>query len=160
MRCAALVWLLLSLCCAHARAPVSAIDVAAFVYDPWTPEPTLFGLHGDNWTEWALVRAATPRFAGHNQPHVPLWGEIDTGLPETWQMLNSEALSHGVNVYLWDWYWWQASPLNPLLVRGLEEGFLKSSNANTMKWAVMWANQVRILCVLRAALVWLSTHKF
>ena len=83
---------------ARAAVPLTSIDVAAFVYDPWTPEDTLFGQHGPNWTEWELVRRATPRFPGHLQPKVPLWGQIDTGLPETWSMLNKEALGHGVNV--------------------------------------------------------------
>jgi hypothetical protein len=87
---------------AQGRTGVQNITVAAFVYDPWTPEPTVFGSHGPNWTEWELVRRATPRFPGHLQPHVPLWGEIDTGLPETWAFLNAQALSHGIEVYLWD----------------------------------------------------------
>lgn len=120
------------------------ITVAAFVYDPWTPEPIIFGAHGLNWTEWRLVRNAIPRFPGHLQPKVPLWGEIDTGLPSTWDnILNPAALSAGIEVYLWDWYWWSEAPKNPLLVRGLEEGFLKSASAASakIKWAVMWANQ-------------------
>ena len=54
--------------------------------------------------EWELVRRATPRFPGHLQPHVPLWGEIDTGLPETWSFLNAQALNAGISVYLWDFY--------------------------------------------------------
>lgn len=90
--------ILLSAAAARAAVPLTSIDVAAFVYDPWTPEDTIFGQHGTNWTEWELVRRAAPRFPGHLQPKVPLWGEIDTGLPETWSMLNAEALGHGVNV--------------------------------------------------------------
>lgn len=117
------------------------ITVAAFVYDPWTPDAAVFGSHGTNWTEWALVRHATPRFPGHAQPKVPLWGEIDTGLPATWDLLNGAARAAGIEVYLWDWYWWADAPKNPLLVNGLEEGFLKSASAASMKWAVMWANQ-------------------
>ena len=120
--------------------PISAIDVAAFVFDPWTPSPAVYDSHGSNWTEWNLVRNALPRFPGHQQPHVPLWGEIDTGLSSTWDMLNAEALDHGINVYLWDFYWWQDAPENPLLVRGLE-AFLASQSKNTMKFAIMWANQ-------------------
>jgi hypothetical protein len=50
------------------------VTVAAFVYDPWTPEPAVFGAHGPNWTEWELVRRAEPRFPGHLQPKVPIWG--------------------------------------------------------------------------------------
>lgn len=80
--------------------PSSNITVAAFVYDPWTPEPAVFGAHGANWTEWELVRRAQPRFAGHTQPHVPLWGELDTARPDTWEMLNDQALRHGISVYV------------------------------------------------------------
>lgn len=117
------------------------ITVAAFVYDPWTPEPAVFGSHGVNWTEWNLVRNAIPRFPGHLQPKQPLWGELDTGLPATWDKLNTAALAAGIEVYLWDWYWWSDAPTNPLLVKGLENGFLKSPTSSKMKWAVMWANQ-------------------
>jgi hypothetical protein len=117
------------------------VTVAAFVYDPWTPEAAAFGTHGPNWTEWELVRHATPRFPGHLQPKVPLWGELDTSLPATWDLLNGAALAAGIEVYLWDWYWWSDAPSNPLLVRGLEQGFLRSASAHKMRWAVMWANQ-------------------
>ena len=100
----------------------------------------MFGQHGPNWTEWELVRRATPRFPGHLQPKVPLWGEIDTGLPETWSFLNAQALSHGIGVYLWDFYWWADAPKNPLLVNGLH-AFLRANNTRAVKWALMWANQ-------------------
>ena len=117
------------------------ITVAAFVYDPWTAEEDVFGVHGPGWTEWELVKRAEPRFAGHLQPKVPLWGELDTSLPATWDLLNAAARAAGIEVFLWDWYWWSDAPSNPLLVRGLHEGFLKSASASTMKWGVMWANQ-------------------
>ena len=117
------------------------ITVAAFVYDPWTPASQVFSQHGPNWTEWELVRRAEPRFPGHLQPKVPLWGEIDTSLPSTWDLLNTAAMTAGIEVYLWDWYWWPDSPSNPVLVRGLEEGFLNAPTSSNMKWALMWANQ-------------------
>jgi hypothetical protein len=121
--------------------PFTNVDVAAYVFDPWTHDPTLYHDHGPNWTEWELVKAAKPRFPGHTQPHVPLWGYINTALPATWDLLNENALSHGVNVYLWDFYWWQTAPVNPLLMRGLEEGFFTAPTSSKMKWAIMWANQ-------------------
>ena len=117
------------------------ITVAAFVYDPWTPEAAVFGEHGPAWTEWELVRRAEPRFPGHLQPKVPLWGELDTAQPSTWDLLNGAARAAGITVYLWDWYWFADAPQNPLLVRGLERGFLNCSSAASMKFAVMWANQ-------------------
>ena len=79
------------------------ITVAAFIYDPWTPDTTVFGEHGPAFTEWELVRRAEPRFPGHLQPKVPLWGELDTSLPATWDLLNGAALAAGIEVYLWDW---------------------------------------------------------
>src|SRR6516165_2439385 len=36
---------------------------------------------GKGWTEWELVQAGKPRFQGHNQPHVPLWGYRDESDP-------------------------------------------------------------------------------
>lgn len=41
--------------------------VGAFYYGPWHRDPTNEILHGANWTEWRLVSAAQPRFAGHMQ---------------------------------------------------------------------------------------------
>ena len=37
-------------------------------------DPTNEKLHGKNWTEWRLVEQAQPRFPGHMEPNVPLWG--------------------------------------------------------------------------------------
>lgn len=134
--------LLFSSSFSSSSSPVSPynVTVAAFIYDPWTPD-FVFTEHGENFTEWELVRRAEPRFPGHTQPHVPLWGEIDTSLPATWDLLNTNAVEHGVTVYLWDWYWWAENTDKPYLVNGLHNGFLQSSTQNLVRWAVMWANQ-------------------
>ena len=36
---------------------------------------------GEGWTEWKLVKEATPRYEGHQQPKVPLWGYTDEANP-------------------------------------------------------------------------------
>ena len=38
--------------------------------------------HGPGWTEWELVKNARPRFEGHHQPNVPLWGYTDEADPK------------------------------------------------------------------------------
>ena len=38
-------------------------------------------VHGAGWTEWELVKKAQPRFPGHRQPKVPLWGYEDEADP-------------------------------------------------------------------------------
>jgi hypothetical protein len=124
-----------------AGAPIgSFVDVGAFVYDCWTRDDAVWGHHGANWSEWNLVKAATPRFAGHLQPKVPLWGYLDTGLPASWDILTPAAVEHGVTVFMWDFYWF-ANMSSPVLANGLNKGFLKSSTRNQAKFAIMWANQ-------------------
>jgi hypothetical protein len=135
-----LLWSLF-FCFASAAVPNgSFVDVGAFVYDCWTTDDVAWGHHGANWTEWNLVKVATPRFAGHLQPKVPLWGYLDTALPATWDILTPAAVEHGVTVFLWDFYWF-ANMSSPILARGLNEGFLNSDTRNQAKFAIMWANQ-------------------
>ena len=37
---------------------------------------------GEGWTEWEGVKAAIPRFPGHQQPLKPTWGYFDESGPE------------------------------------------------------------------------------
>lgn len=47
------------------------------------------------------------------------------------------AVSHGVNVFIYDWYWYDN---RPFLENCLNDGFLKAPNNNKMKFYIMWAN--------------------
>ena len=47
------------------------------------------------------------------------------------------AVSHGVNVFIYDWYWYDN---RPFLEKCLNDGFLKAPNNNKMKFYIMWAN--------------------
>src|SRR5690606_12029999 len=57
--------------------------------------------------------------------------------PSTWEKYNQLAKQHGVDVYIWDWYWYDGEPA---LHEALEEGFLRSSNVNDVKFSCMWTN--------------------
>ena len=37
---------------------------------------------GEGWTEWEIVKNAKPKFDGHDQPKVPLWGYRDESDPQ------------------------------------------------------------------------------
>jgi hypothetical protein len=89
----------------YRNATPADVDVAAFVYDPWNPDPTLGVLHGANWTEWELVKAATPRFPGHIWPKVPVWGYENTATAAAYEQRIAAATAHGIGVFLFDWYW-------------------------------------------------------
>lgn len=87
--------------------------------------------------EWEIIRKGTPRFEGHYQPKVPLWGyEMDDD-PKVMEKWINAATSHGVNVFIFDWYWFDEGPF---LESSLNNGFLKAGNNQKMKFYVMWAN--------------------
>ncbi|MDR0698417.1 MAG: glycoside hydrolase family 99-like domain-containing protein [Tannerella sp.] len=93
--------------------------------------------HFDNWSEWELVKQARPRFEGHDQPKVPAWGYTDEKDPEVMAQKIYAAATHGIDVFIFDWYTYEG---RPFLNRCLDEGFLKAGNTNSIKFALMWAN--------------------
>jgi hypothetical protein len=93
--------------------------------------------HGPGWTEWRLVEAARPRFEGHIQPKVPLWGYEDESNPAVFQRKIKAASDSGLSAFIFDWYWYDDGPF---LQAALEKGYLGASNREQLKFAIMWAN--------------------
>ena len=87
--------------------------------------------------EWEIIKKGTPRFEGHYQPKIPLWGyEMDDD-PKVMEKWIDAATSHGVNIFIFDWYWYNGGPF---LESSVNNGFLKAENNNKMKFYIMWAN--------------------
>ncbi|MCX7006688.1 MAG: glycoside hydrolase family 99-like domain-containing protein [Kiritimatiellaeota bacterium] len=58
------------------------ITVASYYFGNYHPGDARNSLtKGLTWSEWELVKAAKPRFPGHHQPNVPLWGYVDESDP-------------------------------------------------------------------------------
>jgi hypothetical protein len=112
-------------------------EVAVYYFPNYHIDPLNEETHGEGWTEWELVKRATPRFHGHQQPKVPLWGYLDESKPETAERQIKAASDHGVDVFIYDWYWYNNGPF---LHRALEEGFMKANNNHKLKFSLMWAN--------------------
>lgn len=93
--------------------------------------------YGKGWSEWELVREALPRFEGHDQPKIPLWGYTNESDPEVMEMKINVASKYGVDVFIYDWYYYDDGQF---LEKGLEKGFLRVTNNNKIKFALMWAN--------------------
>ena len=47
------------------------------------------------------------------------------------------AADYGVTAFLFDWYWYNGKPF---IERPLNDAFLKASNRQRLKFALMWAN--------------------
>ena len=58
-------------------------DVAAYIWPAYHDEPRYqdIGLFPDHKGEWEGIYNAQPRFPGHRQPRVPLWGYFDESDP-------------------------------------------------------------------------------
>ncbi len=111
--------------------------VAAYYFPNWHVEPRNEELYGPGWTEWELSRRGEPRFPGHQQPKVPLWGYQDEADPRVFAQKVDAAADHGVDVFLFDWYWYGGKPF---LQRCLDEGYLRAPNRERIRFACMWAN--------------------
>lgn len=82
---------------------------------------------------------ATPpqNMTATNWPRRPLLGYLDEADPNTAEKYIDLASSHGVNVFIYDWYWYDR---RPFLEQCLNDGFLQAKNNNKMKFYLMWAN--------------------
>lgn len=112
-------------------------QIAVYYYPDYHVDRRNEAWHGKGWTEWELVKGAGPRFQGHRQPKVPLWGYEDEADPAVMQKKIAAAADHGITAFIFDWYWYEDGPY---LQRCLEDGFLKAQNHKRLKFSLMWAN--------------------
>ena len=113
-------------------------DVAAYVWPAYTgDEPRARMFWEEGYGEWQTVRKMQPRFEGHQWPRKPLWGYVNEADPFIMEMEIEAATSHGVNVFIYDWYWYDN---RPFLEQCLNNGFLQARNHDKMKFYLMWAN--------------------
>lgn len=120
------------------RAQRKDYQVAVYYFPNYHPDSINAKWHGRGWTEWEVVKAARPRFAGHEQPKVPVWGYFNEADP-VWAAKEIDlAADNGIDCFIYDWYWY--SNTGPYLHEGLEKGFLQAPNRARLKFALMWAN--------------------
>ena len=113
-------------------------DIAAYVWPAYTgdePRTRIFWPEGIG--EWQSVRTAAAKYPGHDWPRKPLWGYVNEADPYVMRMQIDAATDHGVNVFIYDWYWYDR---RPFLENCLNDGFLKAPNNGKMKFYLMWAN--------------------
>ena len=122
--------------------------VAAYVYPGWHPIPERDRSFHPGFTEWELLEAAAPRFAGHRQPRRPLLGAYDDRDPSEVARRVALALDHGVDAFVYGLFWCRGKRV---FEGALDQGFLGSSLGQRTPFAVMWANRMprRVLPVRR-----------
>ncbi len=137
-----LVILLGSIPALHAKQKKQTVKhdylVAAYIWPSCHDDPLARQkLWPEGIGEWEVIKKGNPRFEGHYQPRQPLWGyEMDND-PEVVERWIDVAVDHGVNVFVYDWYWYEEGPY---LESALNDGFLKAANNSKMQFYIMWAN--------------------
>ena len=114
------------------------VTVACYYFGNYHPgDPRNEKAKGKGWSEWELVKAARPRFPGHHQPNVPMWGYTDESNPDAMAQKIDAAADHAIDAFIFDWYYYNDGPF---LDRPIDLGFLKAKNNTRLKFAFMWAN--------------------
>ena len=117
---------------------MSKFDVAAYIWPSYTGDELRTRIFWpEGYGEWETVKAAVARFPGHQWPRKPVWGYVNEADPCVMEMQINAAADHGVNVFIYDWYWYDG---RPFLEQCLNNGFLKARNRDRMKFYLMWAN--------------------
>ena len=114
------------------------IDVAAYIWPAYTgdePRSRIFWPEGIG--EWESVKNSTRKTPDYHWKRKPLWGYVNEADPRVMEMEINAAADHAVNVFIYDWYWFDR---RPFLEQCLDNGFLKAENRDRMKFFVMWAN--------------------
>ena len=113
-------------------------DVAAYLYPAYASgDPRLRPFWPMGMGEWETVMNMRQRNPGHYWDRHPLWGYVNEADPAVMEMEIDQATRHGVNVFIFDWYWFDG---RPFMETTLTEGFLKAPNKDKMKFYLMWAN--------------------
>ena len=114
-------------------------DVAAYVWPAFQPDPRWaeLGIFKDGRGEWQNLYEAEKRYPDDYQGVKPLWGYEDESDPIVVARKIDAATAAGVNVFIYDWYWYGG---RPFLQNALEKGFLGAPNNERMRFFVMYAN--------------------
>lgn len=112
-------------------------DVAAYIWPSYHDDPRSRIFWTQGFGEWQSVLSARPKYEGHIEPRLPVWGTVNEADPYVMSMEIDAAADHGVNTFIYDWYWYDG---RPFLEGCLNEGFLKARNNSRMKFYLMWAN--------------------
>ena len=114
-------------------------DVAAYVWPAYHNEPRWaeLGIFADGKGEWQNLYESVKRTQDDYQGVKPLWGYEDESDPVAVARKIDAATAAGVNVFIYDWYWYGG---RPFLEDALNKGFLGAKNCERMKFYIMYAN--------------------
>lgn len=113
------------------------IKVYSYYFPNWHADARNEKWHGKGWTEWEVTKCARPRFEGHHQPRIPLWGYEDESDPKVMEKKIATALKYGIDGFIFDTYYYADGSYR---LKCLNEGFLKAKNCQDIEFGILWCN--------------------
>ena len=83
-------------------AAMKRYKVGAYYFPNYHVDPRNERVHGPGWSEWELVKRATPRFPDHQQPNEPARGYLDEADSEVMSRKLITAAENGVDYFIFD----------------------------------------------------------
>ena len=116
-------------------------DIAAYVWPVYTGDELrtrMFWPEGiGEWQSVKNIEANSfkykPEWYDTWKKRKPLWGYVNEANADVMQMQIDCAVKYGVNVFIYDWYWFDN---RPFLENCLNDGFLKANNNDKMKFYI------------------------
>ena len=113
-------------------------DVAAYIWPAYTgDEPRSRMFWNEGIGEWQSVKNSVRKTPEYYWNRKPLWGYVNEADPYVMESQIACAHDHGVNVFIYDWYWYDR---RPFLEQCLDNGYLRAKNNDLVKFYIMWAN--------------------
>jgi hypothetical protein len=98
-------------------------DVAAYIWPAYHDEDrSRENLWPQGIGEWEIIKKAN-RISRALSASCAFWGYEMEDDPAAMEKKIKAATDHGINVFIFDWYWYEGKPF---LEEALNEGFLKS----------------------------------
>ena len=113
--------------------------VLAYVYPGWHSIPERDAAFYPGFTEWDLVYQSAPRFDGHVQPRLPLWGRYDDRDPIAVGRRVALCREHAIDGLVYGFFWCRGKRV---FQDALDLGYLGSDEGRRFPFALMWANRM------------------
>ena len=117
--------------------PEPQYTVAAYIWPAYHDEPRWRPFFSGNEGEWEIIRNASQKGDPNLEINKPMWGYESDADPVAMARKIDAAISHGVNTFIFDWYWYDNAPF---LEECIDKGFLQAENCSQMSFYLMWAN--------------------
>jgi len=107
------------------------VEVGVYYWSNWHPTLENDRKRGKGWTEWEYTKRAIPRFIGHQQPRIPVWGYLDDSKVEVVSHQISQAKAHGIDGFIFDYSY------HPDRTHEELDAFLAAPNSTDLKFCLM-----------------------